>query len=160
MKYTPDDLKDEGIEEDYLSLYELIFNHTLASLMQPAKYISNIYNFSNNGRLFQMIENIIVSPGFFVFLDYYKKFSISKDSSLINEEINHIKANKININEYLGRIPRRYTEGILIKTLEKLGIGRPSTYNAFSGILIKRKYSTISRRGEFIPTPLGFDVNN
>lgn len=161
LNYTPEDLKDEDLDQDLFKLYELIFNHTISTLMQPAKYLNKVYYYLNGDRNFEMVENVIISPGFFIILEnYYKKYRIKKTSNLKDVDIENIETDKIEIEEYLGNVPKRYTEGTLIKKLEVLGIGRPSTYNAFSKIIIKRRYSIFDKKGNFIPTDLGFKVND
>lgn len=161
LSYTPDSLENEGIEKDQLKLYRLIFNHTISSLMQPAKYLSKQYFYLNNNKNFEMVENVMIFPGFFILLENnYKKYRIKKSSLLDNCNIAKIEVNKIEVEEYFGNSPKRYTEGTLIKKLENLGIGRPSTYNSFSKIIIKRRYSIFDKKGAFIPTELGFVVND
>jgi DNA topoisomerase-1 len=161
LNYTPEDLKDEDLDESQFKLYELIFNHTISTLMQPAKYLNKVYYYLNGDRNFEMVENVIISPGFFILLEnYYKNYRIKKTSNLKDEDMQKIETDKVSIEEYLGSIPKRYTEGTLIKQLERLGIGRPSTYNTFSKIIIKRRYSIFDKKGNFLPTELGFKVND
>ncbi len=161
LSYTPETLKNEGLEKDQFSLYKLVFNHTLASLMQPAKYLRTVYSFLNKGRRFQMTEDVIVSPGFFAFIENaYKNHKIRKLPVLDKQYLKEIEIREVEVEEYTGNIPRRYSEGSLIRTLEKLGIGRPSTYNTFTRIIIKRRYSVFDRKKNFIPTDLGLKVND
>ena len=74
-------------------------------------------------------------------------------------DISRLLAEKIEIQEYLENKPTRYNEGSLVQELERLGIGRPSTYNTFGRIIQLRKYAELDKKGHFVPTELGFSVN-
>lgn len=161
LEQTPEELKDKVIDKDQLKLYTLIFNNTIASFMQPAKYLNKVYAFSSNDRIFEMIENVIINPGFFTFVcEAYETNKIVKSPVICDDNLKEIKTKEFKVEEYTWSVPRRYTEGTIIKTLEKLGIGRPSTYNSFTNTIIKRKYSKFEKKGIFIPTELGFKVND
>jgi DNA topoisomerase I len=160
LEQTPEELENKAIDKDQLKLYALIFNNAIASFMQPAKYLNKVYKFSNNDKIFEMTENVIINPGFFTFIDEaYEANKIMKNSIIRDKDLKEIKTKEFEIEEYTWNIPRRYTEGTIIKTLEKLGIGRPSTYNSFTNTIIKRRYSKFEKKGTFIPTELGFKVN-
>ena len=74
----------------------------------------------------------------------------------VNEELQLIEVNPI---QKFTQPPARFTEASLIKTLEKLGIGRPSTYAPTITIIQVRNYVE-KQEGKFIPTPIGFAVND
>ncbi|CAG8821720.1 7247_t:CDS:2, partial [Racocetra persica] len=129
LDYQPEEIKSSLTEEEY-KLYKLIYNHTLASLMMaPEVYFPN-YNVKLKSELIALWSPAV--PG-----------------------ISQLEAYKIEVQEYQENKPVRYNEGSLVQELEKLGIGRPSTYNLFGRVLLKRGYAKLNEKGQFIPTPLG-----
>jgi DNA topoisomerase-1 len=127
--------------------------------MAPARIKKITYQFLNNGYYFSVSERISKFFGFLA-VDpevYLTRYRIRKQAKL--GEISHLVAQKIEIQEYLENKPVRYNEGSLVQELERLGIGRPSTYNTFGRIIRERKYAELNTKGQFIPTDLGFFVN-
>ncbi|CAJ0834272.1 630_t:CDS:2 [Entrophospora sp. SA101] len=158
LNYQPSRLESSLSNEEY-KLYELIFRHTLTSLMSPAKVNKITYLFDNNNYFFATTERISQFPGFLACAPeiYLPNYNIKLASELAG--INQLLAQKIEVQEYQENKPVRYNEGTLVQTLEKLGIGRPSTYNTFGRILIKREYAALNEKGHFVPTEKGFLVN-
>ena len=129
--------------------------------MSPAKVNKITYNFLNNDHYhFATTERICQFAGFLACSPeiYLPTYNVKLKSELIG--ISQLEAKKIEVQEYLENKPVRYNEGSVVQELEKLGIGRPSTYNTFGRILIKRGYVELNNKGQFIPTELGFTVNN
>ena len=159
LDYHPEDIKNSLSEEEY-SLYKLIYNHTLASLMSPAQVNKITYNFLNNDYHFTTAERICQFAGFLAAFPeiYFSNYNVKLKSEL--ESMAQLKAKKIEVQEYQENKPVRYNEGSLVQELERLGVGRPSTYNLFGRVLLKRGYAELNEKGQFIPTPLGFSVNN
>jgi DNA topoisomerase I len=159
LDYQPEEIKSSLSEEEY-RLYKLIYNHTLASLMSPAQVNKITYNFVNNNYHFVTTERICQFAGFLVAFPevYFSNYNVKLKSELA--EISQLEAKKIEIQEYQENKPVRYNEGSLVQELERLGVGRPSTYNLFGQVLLKRKYAELNERGQFAPTPLGFLVND
>lgn len=118
------------------------------------------YNFLNNGYYFSTSERISHFLGFLACSPeiYLTQYRVKTEAKLIN--ISYLLAQKIEIQEYLENKPTRYNEGNLVQELERLGIGRPSTYNTFGRIIQQRKYAELDKKGHFIPTQLGFLVND
>jgi len=158
LEYHPEEIKISLTEEEY-QLYKLIFNHTLASLMSPAKVNKITYTFSNNNYLFATSERICQFAGFLIcsLEIYLSTYNVKLKSELVN--FSQLEAKKIEVQEYTENKPVRYNEGSIVQELEKLGIGRPSTYNTFGRILLKRNYAEQDKKGHFIPTELGISVN-
>ncbi|CAI2173727.1 5646_t:CDS:2, partial [Funneliformis geosporum] len=158
LEYHPEEIKISLTEEEY-QLYRLIFNHTLASLMSPAKVNKITYTFSNNNYLFATSERICQFAGFLIcsLEIYLSTYNVKLKSELVN--FSQLEAKKIEVQEYTENKPVRYNEGSIVQELEKLGIGRPSTYNTFGRILLKRNYAEQDKKGHFIPTELGISVN-
>ncbi|CAI2175608.1 14546_t:CDS:2, partial [Funneliformis geosporum] len=159
LDYHPEDLKSSLSAEEY-SLYKLVYNHTLASLMSPARVNKITYNFINNNYYFSTAERICQFAGFLACSPtiYFPNYNVKLKSEL--EAISQLEAKKIEVQEYQENKPVRYNEGSLVQELEKLGIGRPSTYNLFGRVLLKRGYAELNEKGQFVPTPLGISVNN
>ena len=159
MDYQPEEIKSSLTEEEY-GLYKLIYNHTLASLMSPAQVNKITYNFLNNNYHFVTAERICQFAGFLVAFPevYFSNYNVKLQSELA--EISQLEAKKIEIQEYQENKPVRYNEGSLVQELERLGVGRPSTYNIFGRVLLKRGYAQLNEKGQFVPTPLGVSVND
>ncbi|KLL01557.1 MAG: DNA topoisomerase I [Mycoplasmataceae bacterium RC_NB112A] len=158
LNYFPEKVKNSLSPDEY-QLYKLIFNHTLASLMSPAQVNKITYRFINQKYYFQTTERIVQFAGFLACAPeiYFSNYRVKLESDL--KEITHLQATKIEIQEYLENKPVRYNEGSMVQELERLGIGRPSTYNLFGKILLKRGYVELDKKGHFIPTSLGLSVN-
>jgi len=154
----PEEIKTSLTEEEY-RLYKLIFNHTLASLMSPAKVNKITYSFANNKYLFATSEKICQFAGFLICsLEIYLAiYNIRLKSEI--ENFSQLEAKKIEVQEYTDNKPVHYNEGSIVQELERLGIGRPSTYNTFGRVLLKRNYVEQDKKGHFIPTELGISVN-
>ncbi|CAI2193862.1 9560_t:CDS:2 [Funneliformis geosporum] len=158
LNYSPEEIKDSLTLSEY-QVYKLIFDHSLASLMSPARVNKITYRFLNQKYHFQTNERIVQFAGFLACSPstYFSNYKVKLKSDL--SEITQLEAQKIEIQEYLEKKPTRYNEGNLVQELERLGIGRPSTYNTFGRILIKRGYAELDKKGHFVPTALGSTVN-
>jgi DNA topoisomerase-1 len=128
--------------------------------MSPAQINKFTYKFLNNSYYFSTSEKICQFAGFLVSSPevYFSSYNVRLKSELT--EISQIEAKKIEVQEYQENKPVRYNEGSLVQELEKLGIGRPSTYNLFGRVLLKRGYAELNEKGQFIPTSLGISVSN
>jgi DNA topoisomerase-1 len=127
--------------------------------MSPAQINKITYRFLNQKYYFQTNERIVQFAGFLACSPetYFSNYKVKLKSDL--NQITQLEAQKIEIQEYLENKPTRYNEGNLVQELERLGIGRPSTYNLFGRILLKRGYVELNKKGQFIPTALGSTVN-
>lgn len=127
--------------------------------MSPAQVNKITYRFINQKYYFQTTERIVQFAGFLICAPetYFSHYRVKLESDL--KQITQLEASKIEIQEYLENKPVRYNEGSMVQELERLGIGRPSTYNLFGKILLKRGYVELDKKGHFIPTPLGLTVN-
>ena len=129
---------------DQKRLYSLILNRTLASQMQPAKLEKTNIKISNskNGEIFSATGQVIKFDG------YLKLYQVSKDDSNKEEDgiLPEFKENEeLNLNsvyalQKFSRPPYRYSEASLVKKLEELGIGRPSTYAPTISTIQNRGY--------------------
>lgn len=152
-------LKPEGIKEylsgDQFKLYKLIWTRFVASQMAAARYDSmqvdienGKYRFRANGskRLFDGYQKV------------YKTADEEKDNLLpeLNEG-EELKLIDIKGEQNFTQPPARFTEASLVKTLEELNIGRPSTYAPIVGTLGERRYVKKEKKS-LIPSELGFLV--
>lgn len=152
LKFTPDSIKNSLTREEY-NLYSLIYARALASLMVGSKEEVTRYTFNSSGTIFNATSTVLLFPGF---RKVYGTNEESKDEKLPRMHIgSELPILDVVSEQKFTEPPARYTEGRLIKTMEELGIGRPSTYAPTIDILQKRKYVS-SLKGSLKPTELGF----
>jgi len=129
------------------------------NLMAPAKINKIKYIFINNQNYFFFTTEFICQFAGFLKVNSinFSNYNIKLVSIL--KSIDNLIIEKIESKEYQEGKPIRYNEGTLVQKLEKLGIGRPSTYSAFGNILIKRNYVILNNKGQFVLQQLGYRVN-
>ena len=150
---SPDKIK-KYLSSDQNKLYDLIWSRALSSQMESAKFDRNTITINSNddGTICKASGSVIKFDGFLkVFKDQKKNDSdkilpeVSKGSVNIEELIDE---------QHFTQPPPRYSEASLVKKLEELGIGRPSTYASIISVISTRGYAeTISKR--FHPTDRG-----
>ena len=160
---SPGELAPE-LTRDQLALYDLIWKRTVASQMADAKKMQTRVDFdvmTKNGEpaLFRANGSVITFPGFLAAYD-----DSSEEKS--DEEEKRLPAmasgQSIKVNQYISeshetKPPARYTEPTLVKKLEELGIGRPSTFASIIQTIQDRGY--VFKRGRaLVPTFLAFSV--
>ena len=153
---TPESVK-KYLSNDEYKLYRMIYYRALASLMAPAQTENTTIIFDNKNYQFKTNGQIIVFDGY---LKVYSDYEDSKDINLplINEK-DILTANEINHEQHFTKPPARYTEAKLIKEMEELGIGRPSTYATTMDILKKRNYAILEDK-KFVPTKVGIEITD
>lgn len=149
---------DPSIAKDYLRgdellIYNLIYKRFIASQMTDAKFESqNLYIRGDNSMLKASGVKMIFD-GFYKVLE-----TDDKDKILPNLDINQeMKLVDCKANRKETEPPNRFSEASLIKTLESLGIGRPSTYAPTISLLTKRNYISIDKK-QIKPQPIAFKV--
>ena len=148
---TPDSVK-EFLTPDEYKLYKMIYIRALASLFADAKQKQTTIILDNNNYKFKTTGSIVVFDGY---LKIYTHYEDSEDKILPDLELNaKLKANEILEEEHFTKPKARYTEAKLIKELEELGIGRPSTYVKIIDTLKERKYVLLEEK-KFKPTEIG-----
>ena len=127
--------------------------------MAPAKVEGTTVILNNNDYQFKATGQIIVFDGYLkVFSDYEDtKDAILPPFDTYNSKI--IVSNDITKDQHFTEPPARYTEAKLIKEMDELGIGRPSTYATIIDNIKKRGYVSLVER-KFIPTEIGFEVTD
>ena len=122
---TPQEM-DQYLTADERKIYRLIYNRTISSLMSSAKFESTTMVFDCGGYPFKMIGQRMLFDGF---LKVYGLTDEDKNQLLPNIQIgDYIKVDEIVLDELFTKPKSHYTEASIIKTMEELGIGRPSTY--------------------------------
>nr|WP_306811050.1 type I DNA topoisomerase [Campylobacter lari] len=152
LSFTPK-LASKFLEKDEARLYTLIYNRFLASQMNPAiSQTQNVYAKSNE-------TSFKISGRKILFDGHYKVYGdMDKDKILPNlklEDTLHIQ--NIKLNSHLTEPPSRYSEAGLVKKLENLGIGRPSTYAPTISLLSAREYVHVDKK-QIIPNEIAFVV--
>ncbi len=155
---TPESIK-QYLSDDEYKLYRMIYYRALASVMAPAKVEGTTVILNNNDYQFKATGQIIVFDGYLkVFSDYEDtKDAILPPFDTYNSKI--IVSNDITKDQHFTEPPARYTEAKLIKEMDELGIGRPSTYATIIDNIKKRGYVSLVER-KFIPTEIGFEVTD
>ncbi|MBR5329451.1 MAG: type I DNA topoisomerase [Firmicutes bacterium] len=144
----------ESLSQPQYRLYKLIWERFVASQMADAQVLSTTYDIEAGKYLFRANGSIILFPGY---TKLYK--SDNKNDSLPEiAEGEPLELSELFPEQHFTQPPAAFTEATLIKTLEKLGIGRPSTYVTIIETIVARGY--VSRKDKtFHPTELGSIVN-
>ena len=155
---TPEAVKAYLSNDEY-KLYRLIYIRALASLMKDAKTLATTVILENNGYTFKATGSVLIFDGY---LKVYGEFEDSEDVLLPdfkNYKSDIIVADKIDKQQHFTKPPARYTESSLIKEMESLGIGRPSTYATIVGTIKERGY-VILKDKKFEPTEIGEETTD
>ena len=150
----PDDLKNK-LDANQLKLYSLIWKRTLASQMKNAKIERTNLWISNDEHIFEAKGKIVLFPGFLkVYVEATENKKDRDDTELILPDIKEgesLKFISLESKQHLTKPINRFTEASLVKELEKLGIGRPSTYAAIIKKIQDKEYVN-KVNGAMIPT--------
>ncbi|WP_201713778.1 type I DNA topoisomerase [Rossellomorea arthrocnemi] len=146
----------EFLSRDQYRLYKLIWERFVASEMAPAIMDTMSVDIVNGSVMFRATGSKVKFPGFMkVYVEGSDDQKEEKDNLLpALEEKDKVKSENIDPNQHFTQPPPRYTEARLVKTLEELGIGRPSTYAPTLDTIQRRGYVTLDNK-RFIPTELG-----
>ncbi len=155
LQARPHTLKSE-LDSGALRLYELIWKRTIASQMKEATFERTTVNIAAENCLFRANGQVPL------FLGFLKVYIEGKDDvedeveGLLPEmaENDHLKLHNLLAEQHFTEPPPRYTEATLVKTLEELGIGRPSTYAPTLGVIQTRGYVLLEEK-KFSPTDIG-----
>ena len=149
----PNSLK-KYLSSDQYKLYNLIWSRALSSQMQSAKFDRKtiLINSEDNKHIFRASGSVIKFDGF---LKLYNLDNESNEEKILPE----VSKGPINIESFIDeqhftQPPPRYSEASLVKKLEELGIGRPSTYASIISVIANRGYADIVNK-RFFPTDRG-----
>ncbi|MBQ0139278.1 MAG: type I DNA topoisomerase [Kurthia sp.] len=158
----PDTMKTV-LSRDQLRLYRLIWERFIASQMASAVLDTVTADLQNGDVLFRATGSQVKFPGFMkVYIEGSddQKEDKSKDKLLpLMEKGDIVKSLEIEPKQHFTQPPPRFSEARLVKTLEELGIGRPSTYAPTLDTIQKRGYVTLETK-RFVPTELGEIVHS
>jgi len=159
---NPDSLKSI-LDRDQMRLYELIWNRTVSSQMESAEFERTSIDINNNDNSISFRANGSVQKfdGFLKLYQETKEDDEKKDDHEDDENIlpavnngDELNLDKIVDEQHFTNPPPRYSEASLVKKLEELGIGRPSTYASIISVLSTRNYVELINK-KFNPTDRG-----
>ena len=154
IERTPESVK-KYLSQDEYKIYKLIYERALSYLMADAKYMQTTIILDNNDYKFKSTGSVITFDG-------YLRVNNDNDDDIKLPNLTGIKelsTNNIEKEQHFTKPPARYTESSLIKELESLGIGRPSTYATIIDTLKSRDYVTIEDK-KFHPTDIGIETTD
>jgi len=151
------------LDRDQMRLYELIWNRTVSSQMESAEFERTSIDIINNDNTISFRANGSVQK-FDGFLKLYQESKEDEENKDENEDDDNILPdvnngdelilNKVIDEQHFTNPPPRYSEASLVKKLEELGIGRPSTYASIISVLSTRNYVELMNK-KFYPTDRG-----
>lgn len=151
-----------GLTGDELKVYSLIVQRALESQTNPAVYDQTAVRIaSNNNYVFKANGSVIKFEGW---LGVAKLLGTDKETSTISElpdvaENDNLTLNELTSEQHFTQPPARYSDATLIKSLEEMGIGRPSTYAPTISTILARKY--VRREGRyFVPEDVAYVVTD
>jgi DNA topoisomerase-1 len=152
------------LKEDQFKLYELIWQRFMASQMTPAVFDTTTIDFEFDRFLFRATGSVMKFDGY---QKLYKESREAEEGKPLEAEQGlppvergeEIPVKSITPSQHFTEPPPRYSEASLVKELERLGIGRPSTYASIVSTLVDRRYAMLEQR-RFFPTQLGEQVEN
>ncbi len=150
------------LEPDQFRLYQLIWQRFLASQMTPAQYDMTVVEFDLGKYLFRATGSVMVFDGYHVL---YTEGREKEEGRQVEDlppipplnQGDTVEVREITPSQHFTEPPPRFSEASLVKELERLGIGRPSTYSAIISTLSAREYVKVDQR-RFFPPELGETV--
>jgi DNA topoisomerase-1 len=156
---VPSELKD-SLNRDQFRLYQLIWKRFTASRMASAVYETTTVNIGAGAYRFHVNASRVAFEGFmsaYVEADEEKGSSAVLLKALDTDSV--LKLNRFEPKQHFTQPPAHYTEASLVKALEDLGIGRPSTYSPTITTILARRYITKENRNLYV-TEIGEVVNS
>ncbi|MBL4952668.1 type I DNA topoisomerase [Neobacillus sp. YIM B02564] len=144
------------LSRDQLRLYKLIWERFLASQMAQAVMDTMSVDLQNGNAIFRATGSKIKFPGFMKLYVEGTDDQVDETNKMLPDlkEGDEVFQKDLEPKQHFTQPPPRYTEARLVKTLEELGIGRPSTYAPTLDTIQKRGYVSLDNK-RFIPTELG-----
>lgn len=158
INLLPVNLK-EVLPRDLFRLYQLIWKRFTASRMTPAVYETTNIKISANGHRFSTAASKVVFDGF---MSVYSREEDKEEETVLSGNITQdtkIVLQSFDYKQHFTQPPAHYTEASLVRELEELGIGRPSTYAPTITTILARRYVAKENKNLYV-TELGEVVNN
>ena len=153
---TPESV-EEYLSKDEYKLYRLIYMRTLASLMKADTVDKTTIILDNHDYKFKVTGQVLIFSGY---LKVYSEYESSEDKILPEIiEGNTYVSKEVVKEQHFTKPPSRYSEAKLIKEMEDLGIGRPSTYAKTIDTLKERNYVELIEK-KFAPTEIGVETTD
>lgn len=155
----PSEIK-ESLSRDQFRLYQLIWKRFAASRMANAKYETTTVNIAAGDYTFRVSTSKVAFDGFM--LAYTEADDEKQEKQVLLKSIDKdtkLKLEEFDPMQHFTQPPAHYTEASLVKTLEELGIGRPSTYSPTITTIIARRYITKENKNLYV-TEIGSVVNS
>ncbi len=151
-------IKDE-LPRDLFRLYQLIWKRFVASRMSAAKYETTTVKIQANEQIFTLSASKMIFDGF---MSVYIQADDKEEENALTGELNQnseLEYVSFEPKQHFTQPPAHYTEASLVRALEELGIGRPSTYAPTITTILARRYVTKENKNIYV-TELGEVVNN
>ncbi|MEO8945738.1 MAG: type I DNA topoisomerase [Gemmatimonadaceae bacterium] len=156
------DLVKRYLKDDQFKLYELVWKRFMASQMAPAVFDTTTVNFDLGRYVFRATGSVVKFAGYQAL---YQEAREAGDGKALEDEQalpaivegENVPVKRIDPTQHFTEPPPRFSEASLVKELERLGIGRPSTYATIISTLADRRYVLLEQR-RFFPTDLGEQV--
>jgi DNA topoisomerase I, bacterial len=158
VELSPNDVK-ESLGRDQFRLYQLIWKRFVASRMQPAKYETSSLKIDAKAFRFTASSSKLVFEGFMSVYTPEDEEEENQQGFENLKEGDKLELIQLHESQHFTQPPAHYTEASLVKTLEELGIGRPSTYSPTITTIIVRRYVAKENKNLYV-TELGEAVNN
>ena len=154
---TPQSVK-KYLSNDEYKIYSIIYARALASLMKDAKVLATSVVLDNNNYQFKTTGQILIFDGY---LKVYGEYTTNNDVILPDfDKYNGIvSTDDVTSEQKFTKPASRYTEATLIEEMERLGIGRPSTYAKTMETLRQRDYVSVEDK-KFVPTEIGIETTD
>ena len=148
----------ESLTRDQFRLYQLVWKRFVASRMHSAKYETTSVKIDGKGHRFTSSGSKLVFPGF---MSVYQSAEDKEEANSVLAKVKEdskLKMQELKEEQHFTQPPAHYTEASLVKALEELGIGRPSTYAPTISTLISRRYVAKEQKNLYL-SELGDIVN-
>lgn len=152
-------LVKESLTRDQFRLYQLIWRRFAASRMAPARYETTSVKIGAGEYVFTVAASKVAFDGF---MSVYTEEGDDKKGNVLSQSLERgmeLKLKELKPEQHFTQPPAHYTEATLVKTLEELGIGRPSTYAPTISTILARRYITKEGKNLYM-TEIGEVVNN
>ncbi len=151
IRRTPDSIKKYLTSDEY-KLYSLIYSRSITSLMSASRDLRLTYKLKDNDTIWHLVYTKNIFKGFELCDLFLNKQEQKEEKNFNIGDV--IKEVNVSINELFTKPKARYTEATLIKDMEDLGIGRPSTYAQTITTLKDREYVSVEGRS-LVPSEQG-----